>query len=181
MLNINPLQKDIIEPLGEDVVYLKGCHYDSRWFRGVGVVEREVIAELSVLLSLSLNCPSPAENENAGVHIRENVPFVGRAKILAVDEAFLSDETLFGRLEVSPVTVHLMRNLKGLERLIIVRMEGGETSVEEIESRIEDARRKLVWQCELWGYGEEVEELRGWRCPLLNVMGREELGELCSE
>jgi hypothetical protein len=165
---------------GEDVVYLKGCFYDSRWFRGVGVVGREVIASLSVLLSLSLERDAGVGREGQGEG-RRNVPLVGRIKTLALDEAFLSDETLFGRPEVSPVMVYLMRDLKGLERLIVVRTEGEDTQVEEIESRIEDTRRKLVWQCELWGYGEEVEELRAWKCPPLSVMGRSELGVLCGE
>lgn len=172
---------------GDDVVYLKGCYYDSRWFRGVGVVGREVVESLSVLLSLSLDPSSESgiEGERGDsredIGIRGSVPLVGRIKTLALDQAFLSDETLFGRPEVSPAMVYLMRDLKDLERLIIVRTEGEYTEVEEIESRIEDTRRKLVWQCGLWGYGEEMEELRGWKCPVLNVMGREELGEMCGE
>ena len=166
-------------------MYLKGCYYDSRWFRGVGVVGREVIAELFSLLSLSLNPPSEGEGQDEipGPEIIASggFPLVGRIKTLALDEAFLSDETLFGRPEVSPVMIYLMRDLKGLERLIIVRTDSEDTQVEEIESRIEDARRKLVWQCELWGYVEEVEELKVWKCPILSVMGREELGVLCGE
>ena len=150
----------------------------------MGVVGREVVKSLSVLLSLSRDPSSESGIEGdsqADIGIRGSVPLVGRIKTLALDQAFLSDETLFGRPEVSPVMVYLMRDLKGLERLIIVRTEGEDTKVEEIRSRIEDARRKLVWQCELWGYGEEVEELRGWKCPVLSVMGREDLGDMYSE
>lgn len=166
-------------------MYLKGCYYDSRWFRGVGVVGREVIAELSGLLSLSLNPPSEGEGRDQisspEISASGRIPLVGRIKTLALDEAFLSEETLFGRPEVSPVMIYLMRDLKGPERLIVVRTESEDTQVEEIASRIEHARRKLVWQCELWGYMEEVEELRGWECPVLSVMGREEIGILCGE
>ena len=153
----------------------------------MGVVGREVVESLPILLSLSLDPGSESgvvrerRDSQADIGIRGSVPLVGRIKILALDQAFLSDETLFGRPEVSPVMVYLMRDLKGLKRLIIVRTEGEDTEVEEIENRIEDARRKLVWQCELWGHWEEVEELRGWKCPVLSIMGRGELGEMCGE
>lgn len=173
-------------------MYLKGCYYDSRWFRGVGVVGREVVTALSAMLSLTREPGPGGESENesdsesgdrhlAGGNSQAGVPLVGRIKFLALDEAFLSDETLFGRPEVSPVMVYLMRDLKGLEGLSVVRAEGGDTQVEEIECRIEDARRKLVWLCELWGYVDEVEKLKGWKCPALSVMGREEMGKICGE
>lgn len=139
---------------------------------------REVIAELSTLLELSLNS---RESEYEEDPVRGKLPTLGRIRTLALDEAFLNDETLFGRPEVSPVMVYLMCDLKGLDTLIVVREEGLMTGVDEIESRIDEARRKLVWRCELWGYVEEVEELRGWKCPALELMSRKELGLLCGQ
>ena len=149
---------------------------------------REVIASLSRLLAesdsssspppdLSLASPSPPKPSNG-----QKFPLVGRIKTLALDQAFLADERLFGTPEMSPVMVYLMRDLKGLEELIIVRGEGeqeGEGKVQEIENRIEEARAKLVWQCNLWWYTREVEALKRWVCPRVRVVGQRQLEEWC--
>ena len=169
---------------GDDVVYLKGCYYDSWWFTGTGIVDRGVITEFSSLLLLSLNDLGYREqDEISGPEIStgEEVSLVGSIKTLALDEAFLSDETLSRRWEASPVMVYLMRILKGLERLIVVRTEGEETWVEEIEAKIEEARTTFMFKCQLRGYEGEAEELRLWNCPALSVVSRRELGELCGE
>ncbi len=169
------------------MVYLKGCYYHPRWFHDAGVVGREIIAEHPALVELSPKSKVASEAECKDAEGREKlqmnpkVPMVGRIKTLALDEAFLSDEALFGRHQFSPVMFYLMRDLKGLEMLIVVRMEGLETGEDEIRARIENARRDLVVQSELWRHMEDVEALRRWECPALKLMGRRELGLLCGE
>jgi hypothetical protein len=143
----------------------------------VSMVGREVLASPSLSLEMTSSSESdhqPSESSNAR-------PTVGQIQILALDEAFLSDETLFGRPEVSPVMLYLMRDLKGLCELIVVRTEGQKTRVGEVESKIEAARVKLVRLCEIWGYEEEVVELKAWKCSGLRVLSLEELRRFCGE
>jgi len=150
---------------GNDVVYIQGTHYEDRWFRGI---VRGVMG--------GRNLHSGGNEGGMGLEL-------AKVRRLAIDEAFLRDEMVFGREVASPVLVFLVREGRDVEEVVVVGKEGEKGgSVEGLKRKMMEVRDWVRGKYVMWGGWEEtVRELDEWVCPDVKVMTVEELKRYCGE